>query len=87
MTSEQVLADMDRQNLRPATAWELFTLGAQRHNLPQKGIAIIALGTVVQVLGVRYVSGLHHIDSGRSLDLDWFDYEWYEGYRFAAVRR
>jgi len=86
MTSDQVIADMDRQGLRPATFLELLWLGI-RHPLLQLDFPIIALGTVLQVGGYRSVACLDRSGRGRLLDLGWFDGEWDEGCRFAAVRK
>ena len=86
MTSEQVLVEMDRLGLRPATLQELLSLGAQRPEL-QKEFPVIALGTVVRVSGDRRVAFLYRGDRERYLYLFWFAGQWCEYCRFAAVRK
>ena len=86
MTSDQVLADVERQGLRPVTFQELLWIGIQHPEL-QRTFPIIALGTVVQVHGYRYVACLGRGDRERSLYLRWSDGEWHEVCRFAAVRK
>lgn len=87
MTSRQVLADMDREGLRPATVWELLSLGVQRKELPENETIIVALGMVVEVDGPRRVAYLGRSDRARYLRLDWFDSDWGGGCRCAAVRK
>lgn len=86
MTSDQVLADMDRQGLRPATFLELLWLGIQ-HPLLQPDFPIIALGTVVRVDGHRIVACLCRSVRGRCLRLYRFVFKWNECCRFAALRK
>ncbi len=54
MTSEQVIAKMDREGYRPATVHELLALGACHPDL-QRQFPIIALGSVCVLNGKRRV--------------------------------
>jgi hypothetical protein len=86
MTTEQVLAEMDRLGLRPIILRELLSLGAQRPVL-QREFPIVALGQMQQVLGGRRVAFLDRFGSERSLHMDWADGYWSDLCRFAAVRK
>lgn len=85
MTSESVLAGMEREGLRPATFLELLWIGIQ-HSLLQLEFPIIALGSVVKSSGGRCVAYLSHGGAERFLDLGRFVGGWHGGCRFAAVR-
>ncbi len=80
--SQKLIDEMSTGDYRPATHEELLALGAQRPELQGK-FPIIALGTVVQYNGDRYV--LYFKD--RILDIFWFDCEWELSCRFAFVRK
>lgn len=87
MTSQQVLDDMERQGLRPATFLELLWIGILHPEL-QRIFPIVALGTVVALGSDRRVAFLGRHDRERYLYLSWFDgYDWNEVDRFAAVRK
>ncbi|MEK9208495.1 MAG: hypothetical protein AAB910_00275 [Patescibacteria group bacterium] len=86
MTSDEVIADMDRQGLRPATFLELLWIGIQHSGL-QLEFPIVALGTVAEVDGHRDVAYLDRYDRARDLYLYWFGSGWIGYYRFAAVRK
>lgn len=86
MSSDEVLADLDSKGLRPATHEELLAFGTAFPELQRK-FPIVALGSVAEVYGLRYVLYLDGDDSRRRLGLGWFDDVWYAGYRFLAVRK
>lgn len=86
-STDTVLAELDRRNLRPATIEELLALGAKYPNL-QKQFPFVALGSVWQHPGGRRgVACLGHWDAGRGLALDWFGLDWNGGCRFLAVSK
>lgn len=87
ISSDDVLAVLDAQGLRPAEPRELLALGATHPEL-QREFPIIALGSVWQGPGSgRRVAYLDGSGSERSLDLHWFVDGWNERCRFAAVRK
>jgi len=86
MSSEAVLADLDKKGFRPATIEELLAFGAAFLELQRK-FPIVALGSVASIGGYRYVAYLHGSDSRRGLRLNWFDSVWYAVCRFLAVRK
>lgn len=85
MSSETVIAEMQKAGYRPATIWDLIGLAIEEPNL-QRSFPIVALSSVC-ALGCRrdvpylYVAGL-----GRGLSLRYFGNDWDDGYRFLAVR-
>ncbi len=86
ITSNQVLDELRKQRLRPATLLELLALGAT-YPEKQREFPIVALGSVWRYLnGDRYVPYLWSNADGRDLRLDWFVRDWDEDYRFLAVR-
>lgn len=87
VSTEDVLAHMEANGLRPATLVELLAFGAKYPEL-QREFPICALGSSwVLRDGSRYVPYLGRDDSKRFLNLRWFDYDW-DGYgRFLAVRK
>ncbi len=85
--SEEVLLHMEKNNLRPATLFELLAFGAKYPEL-QREFPICALGSSwVLRDGDRRVPYLGRYDSGRGLSLDWFDVDWDGCWRFLAVRK
>ncbi len=87
MTSEQILAEMEKQNLRPARIEELLALGAA-HQYLQRRFSIVALGSVWQESDAeRSVPFLTWAGRERYLTVVSFDPSWSEGIRFAAVRK
>ncbi|MCG2694907.1 hypothetical protein L6261_02375 [Candidatus Parcubacteria bacterium] len=84
MTSEQVIAEMDKVGYRPATIWELLALGIAQPNL-QMEFPIIALGSICVLGGERHVAGLCRDAVVRNLPLGWFDLDWHVHCRFAGV--
>lgn len=87
MTSEQAIAEMDKQGLRPATFTNALYFGA-RYPEEQRMYPIVFLGSSwVDSQGDQNVSYLDVIDGKRKLDLDWSGRDWYAGHRLAAVRK
>lgn len=86
LSSDDVLRELDKRGLRPATIAELLAFGAKYPEL-QRQFPIVALGSIWQHLGLRFVPYLYGRGSERRLSLDWFEYGWYDGYRFLAVRK
>ena len=85
INTEDVLDDMEKHNLRPATLKELLTYAERKWNGKD---AVIAFGSVWQGSGgVRFVPCLDCGGSGRRLGLDWIDGDWRDGCRFLAVRK
>ena len=89
MSTDAVLADLDKNGLRPATIDELLALGADSKTRDlQRQFPIIALGSVWQSLGGhRYCPYLRTYGSKRRLRLLWLDYDFDVICRFAAVRK
>lgn len=83
ISSEDVIRELDRQGLRPATLKELLTLGVAQPDLQCKN-PIVALD-----YGYVDVPFLDSCRGGsyRSLNLHWRDYDWRLGCQFAAVRK
>ena len=87
MSTDEVLAELDKQGYRPATLKELLAIGEKHPDL-QKEFPIFALGSVWQdPNGRRYCPFLDGGGSKRYLGLDWFDRRWDGRCRFAAVRK
>lgn len=87
MGTSEVLSELDKMDLRPATLKEFLALGEKHPNL-QREIPIVALGSVWQdPLGDRFCAYLYGHGSKRGLGLRWVVSEWVGGCRFAAVRK
>jgi hypothetical protein len=101
MESDEVLEELDKQGLRPATLAELLAFGA-KYPEKQREFPIVALGSVwryrsgarsVACLcsdtddGSRDVAYLCGGTDGRYLNLNWLESRWTAHYRFAAVRK
>ncbi|MBU1202933.1 hypothetical protein KKH39_02740 [Patescibacteria group bacterium] len=87
MSTKAVLKALDDDGLRPATMSELLELGICYPEL-QKQFPIVALGSISQdPYGDRSVGFLYSVDGQRELGLDWIDDDWYDHFRFAAVRK
>jgi hypothetical protein len=89
MKTEEVLAELDRRGLRPATLPELLAFG-EKHPDVQRKFPVVALGSVwAGPSGYRCVPCLSGYSGDRSLDLDWDEPgdEWGGNYRFLAVRK
>lgn len=86
-TSEEAIAQMDREGLRPATWPVLFALGADHPDL-QLQFWIVALGSVWRgPHGYRGVLILNRYGMERNLRFYWFGRRWSPDSRFAAVRK
>ena len=86
-STDEVLAKMDRQNLRPALYEELLAFGAKYPD-EQQQFPIVALGSVWRYFDSDlYVVCLSRRDSERSLFLYWISDNWISDYRFLAVRK
>lgn len=85
-TSEEVLAEMEKQGYRPATIEELLALGASQPEL-QKQFPIVAFGSCWRSQGGRRrVPYLYWSCNERELNLGWFEDDWGGYCRFLAVR-
>ncbi len=87
METNEVLSELDKMELRPATLKELLAFGEKYPNLQRK-FPIIALGSVWQYPdGNRRCAHLGGRDSERNLNLRWLVRRWNDHCRFAAVRK
>jgi len=87
MSTDEVLAELDKKGLRPAELHELLALGEKHPDL-QREFPIIALGSVWRrSSGFRSCPCLSKDGSERDLDLGWFGHEWDARCRFAALRK
>ena len=87
ISSEDAIAEMAKAGYCPAQIQELLALGAANPEL-QKQFPIVALGSAWQSPdGNRGVPYLFWSVRERDLDLSWFEFDWDEDYRFAAVRK
>lgn len=84
--TEEVLAEMDRLNLRPALSTETLAFAKEHPNVQ---FPIIGLGSVwvVSPDGRREVLYLDVDSDGRYFDLRWLDGEWDPHCRFLAVHK
>ncbi len=87
ISTDEVIADMDKHGYRPATLKEILALGEKHPDL-QREFPIIGLGSVWRSPpGGRYCPYLFRDGSGRRLSLGWFGNGWSDVCRFAAVRK
>jgi hypothetical protein len=86
MSSDNVIAEMDKEGFRPCTIEELLAIGEQHPELQRK-FPLVALGSVAKVNGNRHVACLFRDGSGRELHLGWFGHGWHVVCRFPAVRK
>jgi hypothetical protein len=87
MTSEEVLAELDRAGLRPADLPEFLAFGATYPDI-QRRFSVVGLGSVWKDRkGYRNVPCLYTASEGRYVDLHWWDDGWYSYSRFAAIRK
>ncbi|MEK7613242.1 MAG: hypothetical protein AAB449_03820 [Patescibacteria group bacterium] len=70
----------------PGKIEHLLSFG-EKYPEEQRKYPIIALGSVAEVNGNRYVSYLCRFDARRSLDIRWWGFDWSGRYRFLAVRK
>jgi hypothetical protein len=86
-STEDVLRELDKADMRPAELHELLALGEVYPEL-QRGFPVVALGSVWQYQnGYRDVPYLYRRGAERLLDLSWIEFDWREICRFAAVRK
>ncbi len=85
LSSEEVIKEIERRAMRPAKIEELLGFGA-KYPEEQRKYPIIALGSVAEVGGFRYVPFLGRHNSERYLRLTWWGSVWSDFYRFLAVR-
>jgi len=86
MSTEAVLAELDRRGLRPATHEELLGF-ARKYPELQRQFPIVALGSITLIGGHRRVAYVRRSDDGRDLDLYVADDDWRDDDRFLAVRK
>jgi hypothetical protein len=87
MSTDQVLAELDNMNLKPAGAQECLSFGEKYPDI-QREFPIAFLGSVWQDLGGnRFCPCLGRSGSGRSLGLFWVGGDWIGICRFAAVSK
>lgn len=88
-TTEEILAEMETQGLKPATMTDLLHSGIQ-HPDEQRNFPIIALGSVwTNPFGYRYVGCLNGSADRRNASLHWTNpgLQWDDDYRFLAFRK
>ena len=87
MSSEEVIAEMDKEGYKPATIWDLLGLAIRKPDLQRK-FSIVALGSVCKdCVGDRDVPCLYEDSGDRRLSLRHFHGDWVDDYRFAGVRK
>lgn len=87
MDSNEVIRELDKMGLRPATLPELLAFGAKFPEI-QRQFPVVALGSVWRRLfGDRFVPFLYGYGDGRDLNLHVFEDGWRGYCRFAAVRK
>jgi hypothetical protein len=89
MTTGEVVAELLKRGLRPATLLELLALGAAQPELQNK-LIIVAFGSGWRGPGgFVYVPSLDEGGGGRNLRLRWGGpgYRWHSGGRFLVVRK
>lgn len=90
--TQEVLAELERHNLRPATMVELLAFGKQ-HPDPLRVFPIVALGSVwFDGEGDGNVGNLYETPSGRTLSLSLYENtaqlpDWGTHNRFLAIRK
>jgi hypothetical protein len=86
MSSEAVIAEMDKSGYKPATIWDLLALALKEPNLQRK-FWIVALGSSCELGGDRSVPCLDEGSNERRLSLIYSGDEWRGSGRFAGVRK
>ena len=87
MSTDAVLAELDRRGLRPATMAELLAFGASFPE-EQRKLPIVELGSIWALRdGYRFVGYLHGYGSERFLNLYDVGGDWDGHFRFLAVRK
>lgn len=88
-STDHVVNEMARHDLRPATMPELLAFGAQYAD-PQRGFPVLALGSIWDdpQNGYRRAVRILEHPGDRRLDLTWdHSSEWHQIYRFLAVQK
>ena len=80
MSSEDVITEMAKDGYVPANLSELLTVD-------NKGEVVVALGSVCSLGGGRQVAYLYGFSVDRGLYLVYYDGDWDDDCRFAAVRK
>jgi len=90
MESDEVIAEMDKAEHRPAVIEELLAFG-ESHAALQREFPIIALGSRWQIphdtISRVPELGLRGSSSDRYLNAVWLENKWDDNYRFLAVRK
>lgn len=81
ISSENAILEMKKVGYEPANIYELLSWKDWNNT-----DLVVALGSVGEVGGSRYVPYLSRSDSGRSLGLYWFGGDWRAYCRFLGVR-
>ncbi len=89
INSEDIVKEMDRQGLRPATLKELLALRVAQPKLQQPyGYKIVALGSICPNSGQPRTPTLYSGESYHHLYLEcWANHDWNFSWHFAAVRK
>jgi len=86
-STDEILAEMEKRNLRPALYEEGLAF-AKAHPDEQRKLPIVMLGSVcVGPAGDRSVACLSVVSGGRSLRLGVVEGDWGANYRFLAVSK
>lgn len=85
VSSAAVIGEIYKARYKPATIWDLIGLAMKEPNF-QRQFPVVALGSVCKLGGDRSVPCLYEDDSGRRLNLHYFDYGWRDSSRFLVVR-
>lgn len=85
---DDIIKNMERRGLRPATLPELLAFGAAYPEM-QKRFIIVALGSTWRALhaDARHIPCLFGMDGKREVRLRHWNFDWEENCRFAAVRK
>lgn len=86
ITSKPVIVEIDKEGYRPAIIEELLALGSTYPEL-QEQFPIVALGSVWRISDGHRILFIDWRDSVRRLGIYWFEDDFYERCRFAAVRK
>lgn len=84
-SSDEVIACMKRDEYVPATLDDALAFGATYPDRQRRN-PIVFLGTMWRSPGGNGIPMLSVRRRGRVLNLGWFEYNWYNHCRFAAVR-
>ena len=83
ISSDDAEKELDKKGLRPATLAELLAFGKTYPEVQRK-FPVVALGSVAEINGDRFVAYLDRGGSGRSLGLRYRDRAWRAYCRFLA---